>query len=87
MRACWKIYDDPTGAAAKLKPFTTYNLSFSYAPLEKLDLSLSVSNLLNDMPPEDRTYPGTSGAPYNSSQYSAYGRAVYLEARYKFGSK
>jgi len=82
-----ETYDDPTGAAAKLKPFTTYNLSFSYAPLEKLDLSLSVSNLLNDMPPEDRTYPGTSGAPYNSSQYSAYGRAVYLEARYKFGSK
>ena len=82
-----ETYDDPTGAAGKLKPFTTYNFSVSYAPLEQLDLSLSVSNLLNDMPPEDRTYPGTSGAPYNENQYSAFGRAVYVEARYKFGAR
>jgi len=82
-----ETYDDPTDSAGKLKPFTTYNFSISYAPLEHLDLSLSVSNLLNDMPPEDRTYPGTSGAPYNSDQYSSYGRAVYVEARYKFGPR
>jgi len=82
-----ETYDDPTGAAGKLGGFTTYNLSVSYAALDQLDLSLSVSNLLNDMPPEDRTFPGTSGEPYNSAQYSAYGRAIYMEARYRFGAR
>jgi iron complex outermembrane recepter protein len=82
-----ETYDDPTEQAGKLKPFTTYNFSVSYSPLDALALSLSVNNLLNDMPPEDRTYPGTTGEPYNSDQYSAYGRAVYVEARYMFGAK
>jgi len=36
------------------------------------------------MPPEDHTYPGTTGAPYNSSQYDVFGRAYYFEARYSF---
>ena len=35
----------------------------------------------------DTSYPGTSGAPYNSSNFNAYGRAVYLEARYLFGQR
>lgn len=78
-------YVDPTGLAGKLKPFTTYNLSFDYRPFSNLSLSLMINNLLNDTPPEDRTYPGSSGAPYNSAQYSVYGRAVYMEARYTFG--
>lgn len=76
-------YDDPL--ATKLDPFTTYNLSLSYQALEALGLSMSISNLFNDMPQEDRTYPGSSGEPYNSSQYSIFGRAVYVEARYAFG--
>lgn len=82
-----ETYEDQTGAAGKLSPFTTYNLSVSYAATPSLNLSLAVNNLLNEMPEEDRTYPGTSGAPYNSSQYNVYGRAVYMEARYTFGSK
>ncbi|HEV8692988.1 MAG TPA: hypothetical protein VGQ93_02210, partial [Lysobacter sp.] len=71
--------------AGKLDPFTLYNLSVNFKPTDNLDLSFLVNNLLNDMPPEDNTYPGSSGAPYNSDQYSAYGRAVYVEARYTFG--
>jgi hypothetical protein len=59
----------------------------SYTPLEALNLSVSISNLFNDMPQEDRTYPGSSGAPYNSSQYSIFGRAIYFEGRYAFGRK
>lgn len=80
-----ETYDDPL--AGKLDPFTTYNLSVSYTPLEALNLSVSISNLFNDMPQEDRTYPGSSGAPYNSSQYSIFGRAIYFEGRYAFGRK
>ena len=55
----------------------------TYAP-GPVELSLMVNNLTNEMPPADHSYPGTSGAPYNSSVYSVYGRAVYFEAKYKF---
>lgn len=86
-------YDDPNGLngvngrvfAGKLAPFTLYNLSVNYKATDNLDLSFMVNNVFNDMPPEDRSYPGTSGAPYNSAQYSVYGRALYVEARYTFG--
>ena len=62
----------------------TYNASVSFTPIEALQFSVLVNNLTNKMPPLDRSYPGTTGAPYNSSQFNAYGRAFYLEARYKF---
>src|SRR5690606_36240928 len=71
--------------AAKLGSFTTYNASVSYRPIEDLELSFLVNNLTNEMPPEDPTFPGTSGAPYNESNYSVYGRSMYIEARYNFG--
>lgn len=76
--------DEDTG---KLKPFTLYNASVDFRPIPALSLSLMVNNVLNDMPPEDHTFLGSSGAPYDSSQYNAYGRAYYLEARYEFGRK
>lgn len=71
--------------AKRLPAFTLYSLSVSYQPIDALGLSFMVNNLLNDMPPEDDSYPGSSGAPYNSAQYSPYGRAFYVEARYEFG--
>jgi iron complex outermembrane receptor protein len=64
--------------------WTRFNASFSWAPLDNLEFSFMVNNLLNEMPPEDHTYPGTTGAPYNSSQYDVFGRAYYFEARYSF---
>ncbi len=73
--------------SAKLGSFTTYNASVSYNALPGLDLSLMVNNVFNKMPPFDGTYPGTSGAPYNSSNFNVYGRAVYMEMRYAFGAK
>ncbi|WP_240318614.1 TonB-dependent receptor [Lysobacter sp. TY2-98] len=78
-------YDAAT--AGKLDPFTLYNLSVDYQVMPQLSLSLMVNNLFNTMPPKDPTYPGSTGEPYNSAQYSPYGRAVYLEARYQFGKK
>ena len=76
-------FDAP--GAGKLDAFTTFNASVSYQALENLELSALVTNLTNEMPPEDDSYPGSSGAPYNSYNYSVYGRAVYFEVRYKFG--
>jgi outer membrane receptor protein involved in Fe transport len=77
-------YDAPR--AAKLDSFATFNASVSYFPLDDLELAILVNNLTNEMPPEDDSYPGTSGAPYNSFNYSVNGRAVYFEARYRFGN-
>ncbi|MDO5504922.1 MAG: TonB-dependent receptor [Pseudoxanthomonas suwonensis] len=64
---------------------TTYNWSLSYRALENLDFSLMVNNVFNKMPPLDLSYPGTTGAPYNASQFNPYGRAIYGEIRYRFG--
>ncbi|WP_343142195.1 hypothetical protein [Lysobacter sp. N42] len=46
-----------------------------------------VNNLLDEMPPLDASYPGSSDEPYNSAQFNPYGRALYLEARWEFGAR
>jgi outer membrane receptor protein involved in Fe transport len=71
--------------AGKLSSYAKHNASISYQLFEGLDLSLMVNNVFNKMPPYDYSYPGTSGAPYNSYNYDVYGRAYYLELRYAFG--
>ncbi|MEO7199441.1 MAG: TonB-dependent receptor, partial [Dokdonella sp.] len=78
--------DDYTATgAAKLPAWIVYNASVTYNPIKSLGLSLQVTNLFNKMPPADHTYPGTTSQPYNVDDYNAYGRAMYLEANYKFG--
>ena len=56
------------------------------ADAQLLGLSVLVNNVLNKMPPLDRSYPGTSGSPYNDQNYNVNGRAMYIEAKYKFGA-
>jgi hypothetical protein len=46
-----------------------------------------VNNVFNKMPPLDKSYPGTNGAPYNDYNFDVYGRAFYVEARYNFGAR
>lgn len=72
--------------AGKLPAWILYNASVTYKPTTKLGLSLLVNNVFNKMPPLDRSYPGTSGSPYNDQNYNVNGRAMYLEAKYKFGA-
>jgi outer membrane receptor for ferrienterochelin and colicin len=71
--------------AAKLPGWIRWNGSVTYNPIKSLGLSLQVTNLFNKMPPVDHTYPGTTSLPYNQDNYNVYGRAMYLEANYKFG--
>ncbi|MCD9046161.1 TonB-dependent receptor plug domain-containing protein [Luteimonas sp. MHLX1A] len=78
-------YDDPL--SRKLPSHLVYNATVSFSPIDELQFSLLVNNLFNKMPPMDWSYPGTSGAPYNSNNFNVYGRAVYLEARYLFGQR
>ncbi|WP_329741757.1 TonB-dependent receptor domain-containing protein [Dyella sp. A6] len=67
-----------------LAPWIIYNASVKYNVLKNLSLSFMVNNLFNKMPPKDGSYPGTTGTPYNIFNYNVYGRAMYLEANYKF---
>ena len=73
--------------AGKWGSYTTYNLSVNYRALENLTLSLMVNNVFNKMPDNQRySYAGTSGQPYNNYLYNAYGRAIYMQAKYEFGA-
>jgi outer membrane receptor protein involved in Fe transport len=74
--------DEGTG---RLAPWIIYNASVRYMATQDLTLSLLVNNLFNKMPPEDHSYPGTEGSPYNSGNYNIFGRTIYIEANYKFG--
>lgn len=72
--------------AGKLGSYTTLNASVNFNVTEDLKLSLLVNNLANRMPDMDvNSYPGSSGAPYNSSNFDVLGRAYYLEAKWSFG--
>ena len=78
-------YDNP--GAGKLGSYTLYNASVNYDVTPDLTLSFLVNNLFDRMPDMDKTYPGSSGAPYNTYNFDALGRAYYLEARWNFGKK
>ena len=72
--------------AGKLGSYTTFNGSVNFDVTDDLKLSFLVNNIANRMPDMDVTsYPGTSGAPYNSSNFDVLGRAYYLEAKWSFG--
>lgn len=72
--------------AGKLGSYTTFNASVNFNVTEDLKLSLLVNNVANRMPDMDVTsYPGSSGEPYNTSNFDVLGRAYYLEAKWSFG--
>ena len=72
--------------AGRLGSYTTTNASVNFDVTEDLKLSFLVNNLTNRMPDMDvSSYPGTSGAPYNSSNFNVLGRAYYVEAKWNFG--
>jgi outer membrane receptor protein involved in Fe transport len=71
--------------AGSVAPWITYNWSFSYSPIKNLDLSLLINNVLNKMPPGDKTF--TSYPYYNTENYNPYGREYMLQLDYRFGGK
>jgi iron complex outermembrane receptor protein len=72
-------------SAGKLSPWILYNASVRYQATPALQLSFLVNNIFNTLPPIDRTYPGSAGTPYNTSNYNVFGRSMYVEATYEFG--
>ena len=77
------IVDNPD--TRYLPAYVTYNASVNWNATPDLKLSLLVNNLTNKYPDMDKTYAGTDGAPYDANEYNAYGRSIYVEARYSFG--
>ncbi len=80
-------YEHSSGQkAGKWDAYTTYNASVNWRPTEKIQLSVMVNNLLDEMPDDQASnYPGTSSTPYNNYLYNPFGRAFYVEAKYRFG--
>ncbi|WP_077442933.1 TonB-dependent receptor [Rhodanobacter sp. C05] len=70
----------------KLGAWIVWNASVTYNPTKNLGLSFLVNNVFNKMPPVDNSYPGTVSGPYNTDDYNVFGRAMFVEANYKFGS-
>lgn len=70
----------------KLPAWILWNASVTYSPTKNLALSLLVNNVFNKMPPVDHSYPGFTATPYNTLNYNVYGRAMFLQANYKFGA-
>jgi outer membrane receptor protein involved in Fe transport len=76
-------YSNP--GAGTLPPWTITNLTTRYQWSHQLELTLSVLNVFDKMPPEDHTYPGTTSSPYNIFNYNVYGRSYYAQLSYRFG--
>jgi len=70
--------------AGTLSPWTLCDLSVSYKPIPLVEVTFSVNNVFNAMPPVDHSYPGTEEQPYNEGDYNVYGRTLYLSASYNF---
>lgn len=72
--------------AGKIGSYTTLNGSVNFDVTDDIKVSLLINNLANRMPDMDvQSYPGTSGAPYNSSNFDVLGRAYYLEVKWSLG--
>jgi outer membrane receptor protein involved in Fe transport len=69
--------------AGSVAPWITFNWSFTYTPVKGLDLSLLVNNVLNKMPPRDRTY--TAFPYFNTQNYNVYGREIMAQVDLRFG--
>jgi outer membrane receptor protein involved in Fe transport len=70
--------------AGRLAPWIRWNANITFTPTPRLNLSLLADNLFDAMPPADHSYPGTTAMPYNMLNYNVYGRALYVEASYRF---
>ncbi|NII09648.1 TonB-dependent receptor [Oleiagrimonas sp. C23AA] len=72
------------GTAKNIGPWILYNASVHYQVNPKARISLIVNNIANKRPPVDVT---NGGWPYyDTGDYNALGRAVWMELGYDFGT-
>ncbi|MBN8922295.1 MAG: TonB-dependent receptor [Rhodanobacter sp.] len=64
-------------------PWIRYNASVNWQVRDNVSLSLISNNILNKMPPRDRTF---SAFPYyDVYNYNIYGRSIMAEMQFRFG--
>ncbi len=78
-----QVYDPESGDSPWIGATYRYNASLQYRFTDHAQLSLTVTNLFDKMPPHDRTY--TSYPYYDVSWFDTVGRSVYLQYTQKFG--
>ena len=71
-----------TDGAADLPPQTLANFELGYKVNSRFEVSGTIVNVGNTMPPADHTYPGTTAQPYNIFNYSNLGRSYRVEMKY-----
>lgn len=77
------IVDLSAGEQAWIGATYRYNASAQYRFNDHAQLSLSIDNLFDKMPPRDPTY--TAYPYYDISWFDSVGRSYYVEFTYKFG--
>ncbi|HVH32614.1 MAG TPA: TonB-dependent receptor, partial [Tahibacter sp.] len=80
-----QVYDPEDGGSPWIGATYRYNASLQYRFNERAQLSLSVTNLFDKMPPRDAT--ATAYPYYDISWFDATGRQFYLQYTHKFGGK
>ncbi|WP_306580985.1 TonB-dependent receptor [Dokdonella sp.] len=78
-----QIVDLSAGEKAWIGATYRYNLSGQYRFNDHMQLSLSIDNLFDKMPPKDPTY--TAYPYYDISWFDSVGRSYYLQFTWKFG--
>ncbi|MBX3688322.1 TonB-dependent receptor [Dokdonella sp.] len=78
-----QIVDIAAGEKAWIGATYRYNASAQYRFNDHAQLSLSIDNLFDKMPPKDPTY--TAYPYYDISWFDSVGRSYYVEFTYKFG--
>ena len=78
-----QIVDISAGEKAWIGATYRYNASAQYRFSDHAQLSLSIDNLFDKMPPKDPTY--TAYPYYDISWFDSVGRSYYVEFTYKFG--
>ena len=78
-----QVYDPDDGNSPWIGATWRYNLAAGYRFSDAMQLSLSVNNLFDKLPPKDRTY--TAYPYYDTSWFDSVGRSVYVNFTYNFG--
>ncbi len=73
-------------APGDIDAYLVFNLNLDYALTDSSSVALTLNNVADEAPPDDKSYSGTGAYPYyNFLNFNGYGRAYWLEYRIDFG--
>jgi len=81
------LSETPTPGGGNLATWALCTLSARYQITPTLELSASVEDVFNTMPPVDKSIPGDQNQPYDYLDYNIIGRSFFVEFSYQVGKK